>query len=131
MTKNEALQLFLNSVDMIDLEGNFPDVDFVVTELSDGQQEIIIRLQGEDTDFRPTVDLSAIDSMTMDDLPDGSVRSKVCLEKCQRKMTRIRNQRRDIALLKRIESLISPAGVSLRDIAEVIQRNLPVEDVEL
>ena len=131
MTKNEALQLFLNSVDMIDLEGNFPDVDFVVTELVDGQQEIIIRLQGEDPDFRPAVDLVVVDAMTMADLPDGSVRSKVCLEKCQRKMTRVRNSRRDYALLKRIKSLITPAGVSLRGIVEVIQRNLPVEDTEL
>jgi hypothetical protein len=131
MTKNESLQLFASHVDVAALKSDFPDLDWVVTELSDGQQEIIIRLQGEDPDFRPNADLSAIDFLTRDDLPDGRARSKVCLEKCQRKMTRIRNQRRDIALFKRIESLISPAGVSLRDIVEVIQRNLPVEDVEL
>ena len=126
MTKQEALQLFLSSVDLIDLEGNFPDVGFVVTELEDGQQEIIIRLQGEDSDFRPAADLAVIDAMTRASLPVGMVRNDIVLRNHKRRMRNARKRRRDLALLKRIKTLIAPAGVSLRKIANVIKENIPV-----
>ena len=125
MTKQEALQLFLSSVDLIDLEGNFPDVGFVVTELEDGQQEIIIRLQGEDSDFRPAADLAVIDAMTRASLPVGMVRNDIVLRNHKRRMIDARKRHRDLALLKRIKTLIEPAGVSLRKIANVIKENIP------
>jgi len=131
MTKNEALQLFASHVDLPALKSDFPDLDWVATELEDGQQEIVIRLQGMDADFHPEADLSAIDEMIVADLPDGVVRNSIVLRKRKRKMIRARKQRRDLALLKRIKSLVLPAGVSLHEIADVIRQNLPVEEVEL
>ncbi|MBW8016236.1 MAG: hypothetical protein FVQ82_08620 [Planctomycetes bacterium] len=130
MNKNEALQLFKSSINMIDLAGNFPDCDMVVSELEDGQQEIVIRLQGKDPDFNPSAEIAVIESMGLEDLTDG-VKNNIVLRKRKRKMIRERKRRRDFALLKRVKSLVSPAGVSLREIAETIQLNLPVEEVEL
>jgi hypothetical protein len=130
MTKQEALQLFASHVDVSGLTDDFPDLDWVATELEDGQQEIIVRLQGEDSDFRPAVDLAAIEAMTRADLPDGSVINETVLRKYKRKMIRSRKLSRDIALLKRIKSLIAPAGVSLRRIAKVIRHNIPAEEIE-
>ena len=130
MTKQEALQKFVSHIDVPALKAAFPDADFVVTELEDGQQEIIIRLQGEDTDFRPSADIAIIEAMTFDDLPDGKVKNSIVLRKHKGKLIRIRKYQRDIALLKRIKTLIAPAGVSLRKIVKVIRCNLPVEDIE-
>ena len=130
MTKQEALQLFASHVDVPALKVDFPDLDYVITELEDGQQEIIIRLQGEDSDFRPAADIAIIDAMTFDDLPDGEVKNSVVLRKRKRKLIRKRKRRRDIALLKRIKTLVAPAGVSLKAIAKVIRHNLPVEETE-
>lgn len=131
MTKQEALQLFASHVDIPALKSDFPDLDYVITELEDGQQEIIVRLQGEDSDFRPNADISVIDAMTFDDLPAEKPKNTIVLRKHKRKLIRIRKHRRDIALLKRIKTLITPAGISLRKIAKVIRQNLPVEELEL
>ena len=130
MKKNKALRLFKSSINMTDLEGYFPDCDMVVSELDDGQQEIVIRLQGKDPDFYPAADIAVIESMVVKDLPDG-VKNNIVLRKRKRKMIRARKRRRDIALLKRIKSLVLPAGVSLREISEVIRQNLPVKEIEL
>ncbi len=126
MTKQEALQKFKSHIDIPALRSDFPNIDFVATELEDGQQEIIIRLQGEDPDFRPAADLAVIDSMTKEDLPDGMVKNTIVLRRHKRKLKDVRKRRRDIALLKRIKTLIEPAGLSLRKIAKIISRNIPV-----
>jgi len=126
MTKQEALQLFTSHVDIGGLKADFPDIDFVVTELADGQQEIIIRLQGADADFRPAADLAVIDAMTRADIPAGMVRNDIVLRNHKRRMRNARKRRRDLALLKRIKTLIEPAGVSLKRIADVIKENIPV-----
>lgn len=130
MTKEEALQLFESSIDMIDLEGNFPDIDMVVTELEDGQQEIIVRLQGVDFDFHPASDISVIEAMVYDDLPDGA-KNDIVLRKHKRKMIRTRKQRRDLALLKRVKALVLPAGVSLREFVKTLRHNLPGKEAEV
>ncbi|MBW8017097.1 MAG: hypothetical protein FVQ82_13005 [Planctomycetes bacterium] len=130
MTKQEALQLFVSHVDIPALKADFPDIEYVATELDDGQQEIIIRLQGEDADFRPAADLAVIDAMTRGDLPDGLVKNNIVLRRHKRKLSDARNQLRDLALLKRIKTLIEPAGVSLRKIADVIKENIPVTQEE-
>ena len=130
MTKQEALQLFASHVDVSGLMDDFPAVDFVVTELDDGQQEIIIRLQGADPDFRPVSDLAVINAMTRASLPDGMVRNDIVLRNHKRRMRNARKRRRDLALLKRIKTLIEPAGVSLRKIADVIKENIPVTQEE-
>ena len=130
MTKQEALQLFASHVDVPALKVDFPDLDYVITELEDGQQDLIIRLQGEDSDFRPAADIAAVEAMTFSDLPDDKVKNQVVLRKYKRKLIRVRKRRRDIALLKRIKTLVAPAGVSLKAIAKVIRHNLPVEDTE-
>jgi hypothetical protein len=130
MNKNEALQLFATHVDVPALKSDFPNCDMIVSELEDGQQEIIIRLQGKDPDFHPAGDIAVIESMGLEDLTTG-VKNNIVLRKRKRKMIRARKRRRDIALLKRIKSLVLPAGVSLREISETIRHNLPVEDIEL
>ena len=153
MTKQEALQKFASHVDVPALKADFPDLDYVITELEDGQQEIIVRLQGEDSDFRPSAYVAEIDAVTMADFripddasleeiaaiealvleyfPDGKPKSGIVLRKHKRKLIRLRKRRRDIALLKRIKTLIAPAGVSLRKIEKVIRNNMPVEDSKL
>ncbi|MBW8017936.1 MAG: hypothetical protein FVQ82_17335 [Planctomycetes bacterium] len=128
MTKQEALQLFASHVDVSGLMDDFPAVDFVVTELDDGQQEIIIRLQGADPDFRPVSDLAVINAMTRASLPDGMVRNDIVLRNHKRRMRNARKRRRDLALLKRIKTLIEPAGVSLRKIVDVIKENIPTRE---
>jgi len=130
MTKQEALQLFASHVDIPALKADFPDLDYVITELEDGQQEIVIRLQGKDPDFYPAADIAVIESMGLKDLTTG-VKNNIVLRKRKRKMIRARKRRRDIALLKRIKSLVLPSGVSLREVAETIRHNLPVEEIEL
>jgi len=130
MTKQQALQLFASHVDVPTLKSDFPNLDWVVSELEDGQQEIIIRLQGKDPDFYPAADIAVIESMGLEDLTTG-VKNNIVLRKRKRKMIRERKRRRDIALLKRIKSLVAPAGVSLREMAETIRYNLPVEEIEL
>ncbi len=130
MVKEQALQLFATHVDVAALKSDFPDLDWVVTELEDGQQEIIIRLQGKDPDFHPAADIAVIESMGLEDLTTG-VKNNIVLRKRKRKMIRARKRRRDIALLKRVKALVLPAGVSLREISETIRHNLSVEDIEL
>ena len=130
MTKQEALQLFATHVDIPALKADFPDLDWVATELDDGQQEIIIRLQGEDSDFRPAVDIVTIEALDRTALPDG-VKGTIALRKLKRKLIRERNRRRDVAIFKRIKSLADPAGVSLRNVAKVIMNNLPAEEVDV
>jgi len=129
MTKNEALQLFASHVDIPALKADFPDIDWVATELEDGQQEIIIRLQGEDADFRPFVDIAAIEEMDVCDLP-GEVKTPLFLRKYKRRLIRQRKLRRDTALVKRVKSLVTPAGVSLKQIAGIICRNIPPDETE-
>ena len=129
MNKTEALQEFISHVDVPGVRASFPDLDYEVTELEDGQQEIVIRLQGVDPDFHPTADIAVIESMDRADLPTG-VKNTIVLRKYQREMIMARKQRRDIALLKRIKALILPAGVSLREIAKVVRNYIPVEEVE-
>lgn len=129
MTKQEILQLFKSSIDMIDLEGNFPDIDWAVTEFEDGQQEIIVRLQGEDSDFRPTSDYAIIDAVEMKDIPDA-VKNSITLRKRKRIMKRLRRVRFENAIFKRIRALIVPAGISVRRLIKILQNNLPVETVE-
>ncbi|MCF7956140.1 MAG: hypothetical protein K9M75_10085 [Phycisphaerae bacterium] len=130
MTKQQALQSFASHVDLPALKSDFPDLDWVAVELEDGQQEIIIRLHGKDPDFYPAADIAVIESIGLEDLTTG-VKNNIVLHKRKRKLIRARKQLRDIALLKRIKSLVLPAGVSLREIAETIRHNLPVEEVEL
>jgi len=130
MTKQEALQLFASHVDLPGLKVDFPDLDWVATELDDGQLEIIIRLQGNDPDFHPAADIAVIEAMGLKDLTTG-VKNNIVLRKRKRKMIRARKRRRDLALLKRVKSLVLPAGVSLREFSEVIRHNLPIEEVEL
>jgi len=129
MNKNEALQLFASHVDIPALKVDFPDLDWVITELEDGQQEIIIRLQGEDIDFHPSIDITAIEEMGVSDLP-GEVKTPLFLRKYKRRLIRQRKLRRDIALLKRVKSLITPAGVSLKQIAKIICRSIPADEIE-
>ena len=130
MTKEQALQLFASHVDVPALMVDFPDLDWVATELEDGQQEIIIRLQGVDSDFYPAVDIALIDAMTVADLPDGRVKNQVVLRKYKRKMIRVRKRLFYKALLKRIKALIVDAGVPLRTMAKVVQHSIPTEDDE-
>jgi len=130
MTKQEALHLFASHVDVPALKVDFPDLDWVATKLDDGQMEIVIRLQGEDKDFRPGTDIAVIESMVVKDLPDD-VKNNIVLRKRKRKMIRARKRRRDLALLKRVKSMVLPAGVSLREFSEVIRHNLPIEEVDV
>jgi len=85
----------------------------------------------DESNLYPAEDIAVIEAMTVDDLPVGKVKNSIVLRKHKRKMIRARKRRRDIALLKRIKSLVLPAGVSLREIAETIRYNLPVEEIEL
>ena len=78
--------------------------------------------------FVDTFGFAIIEAMTYDDLPAEKFKNEIVLRKHKRKMIRLRKRRRDMALLKRIKTLIAPAGVSLRKIAKVIRHNLPVED---
>lgn len=130
MTKQQVLQLFASHVDLPALKVDFPYLDWVITELEDDQQEIIIRLQGPDPDFHPAADIALIETMGVADLPDG-VKNDIVLRKHKLKTIRARKLRRDIALLKRVKALVLSAGVSLREIAETVRHNLPVEENEL
>ena len=157
MTKDEILQKFKRSIDMIDLEGNFPDIDFVVTELEDGQQEIIIRLQGEDSDFRPGGDYDAISAFKLTDfrrpvVPEAGADDSAYITACgdievlradffpgvaintstlrrgQDRKKRNRRKRFEKAIFKRVKALIVPAGISVRRMIKILQNNLPVQE---
>ena len=128
MTKQEALLLFASHVDIPGLKSDFPDIDYIITELEDGQQEITIRLQGIDKDFNPGDEISSIMAMTKEDIPDGQIRNIIVLKKLQKKLVRQREHRRNLALLKRIKALIIPAGVPISKIIKVLQHNQHVED---
>jgi hypothetical protein len=130
MTKQEALQKFASHVDVPGLKSDFPEIDWVVTELDDGQQEIIIRLQGEDVDFRPGADYAVIDALEMKDIPDA-VKNSITLRRHKRLITRNRRDRFENAIFRRIKALIAPAGISVHRLIKILKRHLPVVEVEL
>ncbi len=130
MTNNQVLQKFAAAVDVAALRADFPGIEWVITQLEDGQQEIIIRVQGADPDFSPAADIAVIEAVAMADIPNP-VKNTFTLAHHKDKMRKARLARRDLALLKRIKALISPAGVSLKKLSKIIRRNLPVEEVEL
>jgi hypothetical protein len=129
MTKQEALQLFASHVDVASLKSDFPDIDWIVNELSDGQQEIVIRLQGEDPDFRPAVDLAAIDEITMQDIP-AEVKNAITLRKHKRKARRIRRARRDAAIFKRIDAMRIPMGITIRRCMRILRDKIEIQEDE-
>ena len=127
MTKKEALQKFASHVDVSAMIDEFPDIDWVVTELEDGQQEIIVRLQGEDTDFRPGGDLAVIDSVLMKDIPNP-VKNTITLRKYKKQARRARLTRRDNAWLKRVNKMRKEMGMSVRRCVRLLQSKLPVQE---
>ena len=130
MTNNQVLQKFAAAVDAAALRADFPDIEWVITQLEDGQQEIIIRVQGADPDFSPAADLAVIEAVAMADI-SNPVKNTFTLAHHKEKLRNARLARRDLALLKRIKALISPAGVSLKKLAKIIRRNLPDVEIEI
>lgn len=128
MTKQEALQLFASHVDVPALKADFPDLDYVITELEDGQQEIIIRLQGEDADFHPASDVASIDEIEVKDLPYAT-KNMITLRNHKNKLKRQRLRRRNNAILKRVRALLKPTGVSVRHFVKIIRHSLPEQEV--
>ena len=129
MNKTEALQKFASHVDVPALKVDFPDLDYVVTELEDGQQEIIVRLQGEDSDFHPAVDIAAIEALKMEDIPDA-VKNTITLSKRKRKLRHDRLRLRDVALLKRIKQMSLDMGVEPKTLPRLIQGYLSAVSME-
>ncbi len=130
MTNNQVLQKFAAAVDAAALRADFPDIEWVITQLEDGQQEIIIRIQGADPDFSPAADIAVIEAVKMADIPNP-VKNTFTLDHHKEKLRNARLVQRDLALLKRIRVLISPAGVSLKKLAKIIRRNLPDVEIEI
>ncbi len=129
MTKQEVLQKFASAVDVAALRADFPDIEWVITELDDGQQEIIIRVQGDDPDYRPTADLAAIASLERADVP-GSIKNAITLKKHKRKLHIARLKRRDNAWLKRINQMRIDMGLDVHRCIKLIQSKIPVEESE-
>jgi hypothetical protein len=127
MTKQEALQLFASHVDIPALMADFPNLDWVATELEDGQQEIVIRLQGVDTDFHPTSDVNNVRMMTIADLPEGKAKNRIVLDGTIAIAIEERYNRRDRAILKRIVCLAQAVGISLRRIVRVLEDYISTE----
>jgi hypothetical protein len=129
MTKQEALQKFATHVDLSGMMDDFPDIDWVVTELDDGQQEIIIRLQGEDVDFRPAADYAVIEAIEVKDIPNV-VKNSITLRRHKRLITRNRRDRFEHAIFRRIKALIIPAGISVQRLIKILKMHLPVTEDE-
>ena len=130
MTKKEALQKFASHIDLSAMMDDFPDIDWVMTELEDGQQEIIIRLQGADPDYNPAGDLAVIDSVAMKDIPN-SVKNSITLRKYKKQARRARLDRRDNAWLKRVNGMRKEMGMSVRRCVRLLQSKLPIVEDEL
>lgn len=130
MTKQEALQTFSSHVDIAGLKNDFPDIDWVITELEDGQQEIIIRLQGADPDFHPSADIAVIDAMTVNDITMFSVKNEGTLEKEKRITKRQRIVLRDNAIFKRVRQILLDAGLKPRKALKIVKERLAAEEVE-
>ena len=131
MTNSEVLQKFDAAVDISQLQQDFPDIEWVITQLDDGQQEIIVRVQGADADFHPFSDYAAIENLTVNDIPDGDVKNGIVLDKLKRHRRRQREQRLYKALLKRVGVLLVSAGVEPSEFVRVIKNDSPVEEVQL
>ena len=129
MTNQEVLQKFGEAVNVQQLKADFPDIQWVISKLDDGQQEIIIRLQGEDADFYPAADYAAIDAMTQDDNP-RPVKSSLSLLKEKSARRYARKKLLHLALFKRIKTLLNSAGIPLEKFVKLINECLPVEDEE-
>jgi hypothetical protein len=124
MTKQEALQKFASHVDLSGVMDDFPEIDWVITELDDGQQEIVIRLQGIDVDFHPAGDLAVIDSTLMADIPNA-IKNTITLRKHKIIATRERLDRRDNAWLKRINGMRIEMGMSVKRCVRLIESKIP------
>jgi len=121
MTKQEALQLFASHVDVQGLKSDFPDIDWSVMELEDGQQEIVIRLQGEPDAYHPAADLAAIEAMTVDEVSLFPVKNAITLlkEKRIRKQQRIKQIEKEY--IKRIKQFTLDMGIPLIRGAKVLK----------
>jgi hypothetical protein len=131
MAKQEALQKFASHVDLSGVMDDFPEIDWVVTELDDGQQEIVIRLQGIDVDFHPAGDLAAIDA-TLVAGDDFEVKNNITLQRYKKQARQERINRRDNAWLKRINGMRIEMGMSVKRCVRLIESKMPVrvkEDV--
>jgi len=115
VTKEEMLQKFESVFDYATFELDFPDVSWAASELEDGQQEIIVRLQGIDPGFHPSVDIAAIETMAVDQITDFTVKNPVTLKKQIRKDKEARLCERDVAIDKRIDALLNAAGLTFAE----------------
>ena len=131
MTKREALQKFISHIDVASVRADFPKIDWDVSELEDGQQEIVIRLQGLDPGFRPSADIAAIEAMTVDDVVDFPVKCETTLIKQKRNRTRARLRLRDLALMKRFKCLLGAMGLSLNEGHKIISEACASEKATL
>jgi hypothetical protein len=127
MTNQEVIQKFASAVDVAALRVDFPDIEWVITQLEDGQQEIIIRVQGKDPDYFPAGDLAEIDSTLMADIPN-EVKNTITLRKYKVHATRVRLARRDNAWLKRINGMRIEMGMSVKRCVRLIQSKLPMPE---
>ena len=141
MNKQEVLETFRNNVDVPALKAAFPDIEFAISELEDGQQEIIIRVQGEDPDLRPAADIAKLNNLKATiahKSGDGrrvwnpaltalGITTPIRLKKYKRRGIKARKNRRDKAVFKRIKLLAVEAGIAPRRLIRLLKNHIPME----
>jgi len=123
MTKQEALQLFKDNVNVQALKATFPDIGFAITALEDGQLELTIRLQAADDHeaIDLVADVDAIDNLTFNDIPAGRARNTTVLSTLKKKQKRELKRKVIPAIVKRIIAWL-PEKISAREIAKELSR---------
>jgi len=121
MDKSAALQTFIDCVDIPAVRAAFPDLDYAVTELEDGQQEIVVRLQGIDPGFHPSADIATIEAKTVDQVTDFTIKSPTTLRKQIRKDKLARFGEHNVAIAKRVKALLLAAGLTCEEGCECLR----------
>lgn len=130
MTNQEVLDKIDAAFDITLLRGDFPNVERVITQLDDGSQEIIYRMQGADPDFYPADDLVAIDAITMKDIP-CAIKNTISEKRYKEQAKEVCKQKLLFAIYKRIKSMISMAGIPVKQLHTFIGLQLPVVEEEI
>lgn len=130
MTNQEVLEKIGGAVDIGLLRVDFPDIEHVITQLDDGSQEVIFRMQGADPDFYPAGDYAAIDAIGMKDIPN-TVKNSITWKRHKKQARRLRKERLLLAIFKRVTSLMLMSGISLRQLHTFIGLQLPVVEGDI
>jgi len=114
MNLQETIQFIKGNVDVQAIMSEFPDLDFGGVELNDGRMIISMFPTGKDPDLDISQELTDIEALTMDDLPDGRVKNVIVLEKYKRKLKHKAERRQQKAILKQVRSLIVVSGLDVK-----------------